>query len=381
MINPDDEVRRPPAPPSAPPVEKPAESAQEPTPGKEQPPDPPGPPPTLGANEWLDPTSERHRRRSHTQLTRRRDRLRRRWRRWRRKRRKIAESAHWYRPRNVVIGLVTAVVVLILTVLISTYVTISGIRRAPLMPVEASAPSLGTNIVLVSSNGQPAALALDSRTLVVQFIHISANYQSGQVIDLPNNLMMGTGGSARTIGKIYAAGGMIGVISALQNDMGLTVNHVIQTSFSGYAKLTDDLGGLTLQTDTGLQHFTGTQAQAYVDQASAPEIGIRFQHWSKAMMKGILQPGVLLNPLTAWSVFSDTASDIVVDDTLDNGALVSLFWDLKSLSPSDLHFFTAPNGGYVSVNHEHVLRSDPVAFGRLSTAIRDDNLATIGLFQ
>lgn len=337
--------------------------------------------PTLGNNDWLDPTSDRHRRRRHTTLTRRRDRLRRKWRRWRRKRRKIAQTAHWYRPRNIAIGFVALVLVLILTAMISVYATINGIRRAPLMPITTSTPSIGTNIVLLSSDGQPAALALDPKTLVVQFIHISANHQSGQVIDLPSDLVMGSGKSATTIGDLYSSGGVIGLIGAIQTDMNLTVNHVIQTSFRSYAKVTDDIGGLSIETDTGFQTLNGAQARAYVDQAIPGQTGVRFQHWSKAMMKGTLQPGVLFSPTTLWSVFDDTANGIVVDDTLNNSGLVGLIWDLKSLSPSDMHFFVAPNGGNGTLRHQKVLLSSPVAFSRLSTAIRNDNLATIGLFQ
>lgn len=348
------------------------ESAEESLPNVEESGDGVEAPTTIGDNEWLDPTSTRHRRRRHTPPASRSDRLRRRWRRWRRKRRKIAETAHWYRPRNVSLALALLVFIGVFSVLLSTYIRISDVRRAPLIPVVQSTPSVGTNIVQVSSDGKPGALALDPNTLVVQFIHLSSNYRSGEVIDLPSNMVIGTGASAKTIAAIYAtpgpSGGVLGLIGALQTSMNLTVNHVIQTSFAGYANLTNDLGGLSIQTDTGWQTMTGAQAQTYVAQSPpAPEIGRRFQHWSKAMIKGILQPGVLLNPFKVWSVFSDMTSGIVVDETLNDSAFIGLLWHLKSLDPSNLHFYTAP--------------SDPVAFARLSDGLRTDNPSLIGLYR
>ena len=336
-----------------------------------------------GTTDWLD--DNRHHRRRRTPPSGPVDRWRRKWRRWRRHRRALAAIEPWYRPRNIVLGIVVVVFIGLVSVLLSAYIRISDIRRAPLLPVESAPSSIGTNIVLLGSNGQSGTLVLDPKTLVVQFIHISANWGSGEVIDLPRDLVIGTGNSTTTVESLYQSGGVVALISALQKGMGLTVNHVIQTSFSGYAQVTDDLGGLSIKTDTGERRFTGAQAQAY---AAAPspvggtiETGHRYQHWSKAMLEATLQPSVLLNPFTLWSVFAHTTSNIVVDDTLGNGALMGLVWDASSLSPSRLHFFTAPNAGYGTVKGQHVLRPNPTAFGQLSTAIRTDNLGTLGLFQ
>lgn len=339
--------------------------------------------PGTTSSDWLD--RPRQRRRQRTPPKGPVDRWRRKWRRWRRHRRTLADVEPWYRPRNIALAVAVILLIGIVSVLLSAYIRISDIRRAPLLPVESAPASVGTNIVLLGSNGQSGALVLDPNTLVVQFIHISANWGAGQVIDLPRDLVVGTGDSATTIENLYTSKGVVGLISALQKDMGLTVNHVIQTSFGGYAQVTDDLGGLAIKTDTGKQQFTGAQAQAYAAEPNPPggtiETGHRYQHWSKAMLEATLQPSTLLNPFTLWSVFSHTTSNIVVDDTLGNGALMGLVWDASSLSPSDLHFFTAPNAGYGSFKGKQVLRPNPTAFAQLSTAIRTDNLATLGLFQ
>lgn len=336
-----------------------------------------------GGTEWLDPEGRRSRKRTPPKGPI--DRLKRKWRRWRRHRRRLAAVAPWYRPRNVVLAIALLVVIGVMSVLLAAYIRVSDIRRAPLLPVTAAPASIGTNILLLSSNGQSAALGLDPNTMVVEFIHLSANYGSGQVIDLPRDLILGTGTSATTVGSVYQHFGAVGLVTALEKDMGVTVNHVIQTSFGGYAQVTDKLGGLSITTDTGKQRFTGAQAQAYAAQPNPAggtiETGHRFQHWSKAMLTATLQPGVLLNPFTLWSIFADTADNIVVDDTLGNGGLISLAWHVKSLGPGSLHFFTAPNGGYGTFHGAQVLLSNPAGFAQLSTAIRTDNLATIGLFQ
>lgn len=354
---------------------------------------PPSPPPTPDAEEvvtlpgttdWLDDDGH-HRRRRHTPPSGPVDRWRRKWRRWRRHRRALAAVEPWYRPRNIVLTIAAVIFIGLVSVLLSAYIRVSDIRRAPLLPIEATRASVGTNVVLLGSNGESGALVLDPNTLVVQFIHLGANFRSGQVIDLPRNLVLGGGSSATTVESLYKSGGVVGLISALQKNMGLTVNHVIQTSFRGYAQVTDDLGGLSIKTDTGKQQFTGAQARAYAAEPNPVggtiETGHRYQHWSKAMLEATLQPGVLLNPVTLWSVFIHTTSNIVVDDTLGNGALMGLVSNASSLSPSDLHFFTAPNAGYGTLKGKQVLLPNPTAFAQLSAAIRTDNLATLGLFQ
>lgn len=375
--------RTPPGPPSPPageaietPLrpEEPSGNPAEPAPSDEESPASPI------AADWLDnPHRERRRRRRKGPLRR----LKRKWRRWRRHRRALARVAPWYRPRNIVLGIVGLILIGLVSVLISAYIWISDIRREPLLPTTAGTASIGTNIVLLGSDSPGGAMALDPNTLVVQFIHISAGYHTGEVVDLPRDLVVGP--QDATVQSIYDAHGVPGLIDVLQKSMGLTVNHVVQTSFRGYAKVTDDVGPLSIKTDTGTQQFTGIQAEAY---AAAPdpvggtiETGHRYQQWSKSLLRATVQPNVLLNPFTLWAVFRDTSRDLVVDDSLSNGALIRLALHLSSLSPSNLHFITAPNTGYGDLHGHHVLRPSPATFTELSTAIRTDNLATLGLFQ
>ena len=368
--------RTPPAPPAMKVEQSPPSDSNADEPRTDSPPQVPGP------VDWIDHPG-RQRRPSQGGRKGRLRRLRRKWRRWRRHRRTLAKVAPWYRPRNLALAVVALVFIAALSLVITAYVRVSDIRRAPLLPLETSPASLGTNIVLLGSDGQPGSLILDPTTLVVQFIHISAGFGSGEVVDLPRDLVIGP--KAATVESLYRAGGVSGLISVLQKDMHLTVNHVLQTSFDGYARVTDDVGALSIKTDSGPRQFTGAQAQAY---AAAPnptggtiETGHRYQQWSKSLLQATLQPQVLLNPFTVWSVFLDTTGDLVVDDTLTNSELFRLTWHLASLRPSDLHFVTAPNAGYGVVDGKHVLRASPAAFAELSTAIRTDNLATLGLFQ
>lgn len=371
---PNSAVRRPPAPPASTPdapeasEDGPAEARFEPL-----------------ADGWLDPNSQLHRRRHRTPPQGPIDRVRRRWRRWRRHRRRVAKRAHWYRPRNISLGVIGLIVLLVVSMFLAAYLKVDGIRRAPLLPLSASTPSQGTNVLLLASSAPPRALQLDPNSLVVELIHLGANYQTGQVIDLPRDLMIGAGASAATVASLYQSGGVSGLVGALQNTMGLTINHAVQTSFAGYERVTSDLGTVTISTDTGKQPFNAAQALAWTTQQNLAggsiESGRRFQHWSKGMLEAALTPGVLLNPFKVWALFSHTTGNLVVDDTFDNGALVGFVWHLRALRPTDLHFYTVPYTGYQDVNGRRVLMPNAAAFSQLSTAVRTDNLATLGLFQ
>lgn len=342
--------------------------------------------PVLDINdaEWLDSPHRRHR--SHRPEPKGPiQKLRRKWRRWRRKRRRLAKTAHWYRPRNVLAGIAAFIVLILVSAVIAAYATVGGIRRAPLLPLTASPPSVGTNLLLIGSDSGTGALNPDHSTLMVQFVHISANKQAAQIIDLPRDLVIGTGPTATTIAKVAAADGVTGIVATLQNAMNLTINHAIQTSFTGYTLVTDDLGGLTLPTASGNRHFTGAQAEAYVKAVPAAdgsiETGHRFQFWSKALLEATLQPDVLANPFKDWSILNHTADNIVVDDSFTTNELIGFVWSLRGLKPANMHFFTAPNKGYDTVQGQRVLLPESVYFDRLSTAIRTDNPATLGLFQ
>lgn len=343
---------------------------------------PPRPPRTL---DLPDQTHRRRRRRPEPRTTR--ERLARKWRRWRRRR--AAVKARRFRPRNIILAAAAVAALLVIGMVVVVYSTLAGIRRVPLIPLDAATPSIGTNIVLLGSDHPAGALDLDPKTLIVQLIHISADRHSAQVINLPRNLVLGAKESDDTLATIYQHSETQGLIGALQKRMGLRVDHVIQASFSGYIYVTDDLGGVNIETvansATSSQVMNGPQTHAWASATNLPggtlETGRRYQEWSKSLLTGALRPGTVLNPFTAWSVFKHTTGSIVVDNGFDSGAMISLTWSLRSLSPSDFHFYGAPQTGPISRGGSTVLRPDPTAFTQLGTAIRTDNLASLGLFQ
>lgn len=306
-------------------------------------------------------------------------------RRRRRRRKKRGKVHHWYRPRNTI-----AIPLLVLVVLIAgfgLYVNheLSAIRRAPLDAAYAGKPSAGANVLLIASNARTSAVQADVATMVVQLVHIGADGTHTALVDLPRDLILpATADQPRaTIGVRYLRSGASGLSSALQDLLGITITHVAQANYTGYVKATDRIGGVDVNTGAGIQHLSGAQALSYVDEPgiTGVEAGRRNQRWLRGMVEGVFTPGVLLNPFKIIGLLHDLKPNLMLDDAFTTGAIRSLGWHSRRLSPSQTLYLTAPYKDYVKVSGGSVLRPDLAGIRQLGAAIRTDNNSGIAVFD
>jgi anionic cell wall polymer biosynthesis LytR-Cps2A-Psr (LCP) family protein len=292
----------------------------------------------------------------------------------------------WYRNPFLLVALV--LVLLVLGYVAYLNAQLAGIRRAPLLADYAGAQGAGTNVLLIGSDNAAGSLVLDPDTVVVQLVHLSADGRRAAVVHLPRDMWLpqpGTNGAGSwTLLDAYRIGGGPKIVETVQLDLGLTVDHVVQVSFSAYRRVTDRIGGVDLPTTAGARHFTGAQALAYADAADLPQgtvdTGHRHQQWLKAMLGEALRPGSVLNPLRLVGLLRDTTSRTVVDDTFTTGAMRSLAWHVRHLRADGIRYLTAPYRGFAVRSGQRVLLPDPQQLAQLGVALRTDNQAAIASF-
>lgn len=307
----------------------------------------------------------------------------------RRRRRRRRRRAHWYRPRNTV----AIPLVLILAVLIgfALYLNaqLAGIRRAPLLPAFDGAGAVGTNVLLITSAATGDSLALDQHTMVVQLVHLSADRSRATVVDVPRDLLVRGGGTARaslrgpgTVEQVYARGGDPALVTWVRSVLGVRVDHVVQVSSEAYRRVTDRLGGVTLATAGGPRPLDGAGALRYADAAgiTTVEAGHRYQQWLKAMLTATVRPGVLLDPFVVVGLLHDTTPRLIADDTFTTGAMRGLLWACRHLDPGSIRYLTTPYRHYATVHGHRVLLPDRMALAQLATALRHDDASALGTF-
>jgi anionic cell wall polymer biosynthesis LytR-Cps2A-Psr (LCP) family protein len=293
----------------------------------------------------------------------------------------------WYRNPFLLVPLV--LVLLVLGYVVYLNAQLSGIRRAPLLADYTGAPGSGTNVLLIGSDSADGSLTADPDTLVVQLVHLSADFRQAAVVNVPRDMWLpqpGTNGAGSwTLLDSYRVGGVREVVDTLQLDLGLTVDHAVQISFSAYRRVTDRVGGVDLPTADGPRHFTGAQALSYADAPDLPQgtidTGHRHQAWLKAMLGEALTPGSVLNPLRLVGLLHDTTSRTVVDDTFTTGAMRSLAWHARHLRSDSIRYLTAPYRGFGSRSGRRVLLPDAQPFAQLGVALRTDNQSAIASFD
>lgn len=295
------------------------------------------------------------------------------------------------------LAVIAVLVALLLALLWLLNHLLGGIQRAPLLPPYDGPPSLGENILLLGSDSRAHDIHVDGRSDVIQLVHISADGRSAAVVHVPRDLYVPIPGHGRSkVNAAYAWGGAPLVVRTLERLLGLNIDHVAQTGFTGFAHITDTVHGVDMKVSqvtaqdrslglarTGWQHFDGNQALAYVRVRYGLRLGDidrgkREQQWLAAMLGKVHQPGTLLNPVRLFRMVRGVTPYVVLDDTFTNGELRSLALELRHLGPAHVTWLTAPWAGFRDVpGVGSTVTPDRVGLRQLGTAMREDDMQSL----
>ncbi len=254
------------------------------------------------------------------------------------------------------------------------------ITKGVLSPVDVTTP---INILLVGSDSRANFDAKDQKSFgdatavegqrsdSMMVVRLDPKASQIMVLSVPRDLWV-TLADVNVEDKINQAfdGGPTRLISTIQNNLGLTINHFVQVDFSGFRKVVDAINGVTLYVPypardpiTGLNIPTagcttlvGDQALAFVRSRGYEEL--RNGRWHKdptadlgrikrqqRFLRQVFRQSVAkvgVNPLALDRMLSSVIATVTVDDTFKRAEMLALARRLRNVNPDDVLSYTLP---------------------------------------
>jgi len=231
-----------------------------------------------------------------------------------------------------------------------------------------------------------------ARSDTAMVVHIDAGRTEATVVSIPRDTLvtrpscpLEDGGSTAVaynamFNSAYALGGPVCAVKTVESITDVRMDHYIEIDFSGFAKLVNALGGVTVTTDediddpsshltlkAGTHHLDGKQALALArtrhgigDGSDLGRIGLQ-QKLVKALLEQISSTNLLTSPTRFYSVADAITGSLTTDTGLDSlTELMSLGQSLKGLSADQVRTVTMPVLPAPS-NHNRVVAQEPQA--------------------
>ncbi len=233
------------------------------------------------------------------------------------------------------------------------------------------------------------------RADTIMLMHVPANQKKAFVISIPRDTYVfvpehkGYGGYKAKINAAYAWGGEMLTVRAVEGFTGVKIDHVAKVDFNGFQRMTDALGGVTVQVDktvfdprskrtfkAGANELDGAAALDYVRQRYNLPRGDfdrvqRQQIFMRALMQKATDGGTLTNPAKLKSFLDASADSVTVDKDF---SLKDMALQFRKLRPADLSFITTPNRGSENVNGQSVVVADKEKASALFDAVTNDKV-------
>ena len=268
------------------------------------------------------------------------------------------------------------------------------ITKGVLSPVDVTTP---LNILLVGSDSRANFDAKDRKSFgddrVVEgqrsdsmmIVRLDPTSSEIMVLSVPRDLWV-TLADVNVEDKINQAfdGGPSRLVSTIQNNLGLTINHFVQVDFSGFRRVVDAIDGVTLYVPfpardpvTGLDirvagctRLVGDQALAFVRSRGYQELRAGRWHSDPTADLGRIKrqqrflrqtfrqsvANVGLNPLALDRLLSSVIATVTVDDTFKRPEMLTLARRLRNVNPDDVLSYTLPVISDTSADHRSILR-------------------------
>jgi LCP family protein required for cell wall assembly len=196
-----------------------------------------------------------------------------------------------------------------------------------------------------------------------------------------------------TLGRINVAMGIGGpgcLVETIRDVSGIHVHHQARITFGGFRDVVDAVGGVELCLDepiadrdagidlpAGCQVLDGTDALGYVRVRKIDDDLQRIQRqqrFVRALATEITQPGVLLNPLTLWTLSGDMGQAVTVDDSLGLPAMFQLARGGRALAADRVVTHTVPVVPRITSGGAYVLDPQQPEAETLFARFRDGSI-------
>jgi LCP family protein required for cell wall assembly len=254
----------------------------------------------------------------------------------------------------------------------------------------------GENYLVIGSDARPGDTF--SRSDVIVLVRVAADHKTVSLIHFPRDLYVAIPGrNNNKINAAYAFGGAPLLVQTVQNLVGVKIDHVAKTDFSGFKGMIDAVGGIRVWAEEassgrgnggavainkGWNELNGTQALAFVRERyelSEGDIsrGRRQMAVIKALILKTVSRDVLLNPGRLASFVDAATSNLTVDNALSVGTMRSEAFKLRGVRSGDIGFVTAPFTGFAYIaGAGSVDVVDEAGMQQLAEALQNDRLSS-----
>ena len=231
-----------------------------------------------------------------------------------------------------------------------------------------------------------------ARSDTAMVVHIDAGRKKATVVSIPRDTLvtrpscpLKSGGSTAVayhamFNSAYSVGGAVCAVKTVESITNVRMDHYVEIDFSGFAKLVNTLGGVTVTTDqdiddddshlhlkAGTHTLNGKQALALArtrhgigDGSDLGRIGLQ-QKLVTALLEQISSTSLFTDPAKLYTVAEAVTSSLTTDTRLGSlSELVSLGESLKGLSADRVRTVMMPVVKAPS-NPNRVVAKEPAA--------------------
>jgi LCP family protein required for cell wall assembly len=203
-------------------------------------------------------------------------------------------------------------------------------------------------------------------------VHISKDRDKAYIVSFPRDSLVTIPAHISTNGKTqiparpgklnaaFAFGGAPLLIETIEGSTNLKIDHYIEVSFAGFARIVNALGGIEVCTkvdiddpqshlvlSAGTHTLNGIEALKYVrtrDFDGRGDIGRmqRQQQFMSSVLNKATSTGVLLNPVKIVNFVNAAISTVKMDESLSKGDLLNLAKQMRGLSSGNVRTLTVP---------------------------------------
>lgn len=262
-------------------------------------------------------------------------------------------------------------------------------------PTPPPVPNPAMNILLMGSDSRGAGD--HGRSDAIMWVHVSGNRKDVYITSFTRDMWVDIPGHGKgKINAAYAYGGIQLQVQTLETLIGARVDHVALVDFEGFIKLTELLGGVTVNNPyaskekgkhgevytwpKGEVTVAGEEALAFVRQRYALPTGAwgraeRQREVIGAIIWRMTRPDVLANPIRFDETVSAVGKTITVDANVTNQLVYDTALSMRLDGRQSIHLLQAPIKGGGKAGDQYIDIPNYEQLNELGTALREDKMA------
>lgn len=313
-------------------------------------------------------------------------------------------------PKRLLIGLLALVVVVVgggvLYAFTINHSFTHNVHRAGNMPPDTPSASSdkprpkkdksdkSLDFVLMGSDSRDASdMKHNARSDTLMVVHLDGDRHAAHIISFPRDMYVDIPGRGKNkINAAYSFGGPQLAVRTLEQLTNVRMDHFFQVDFTGFIKLTKNLGGVTVTNDhafsSGSYHYPkgkvtlkGKKALKFVrERHKLPHGDLDRSKNQRKVVQALLSKGLskdtIKNPSKFNTFVSGVATQITADHQLSNGKIRKTALSLR-MGSSDIEQIQAPISGFKKVKGAGAVDIvDKPKMSKLSKAWKADDLAS-----